>query len=485
MTYEEIEMYKHFTEAEWNQLGIFELRKLGRRLGMASPTSMKAGPLLDEIKKILAGKEPEPRTKSGRPPKNSEDLNAQPKGFQNNDNNINNRTEGYNLKDHRPRPVVTVKDNDKADIKNDIAQGILEILGSGFGFLRINNFQNSEKDVYVSNSIIKSCNLKKGDKVTCFIRRVRDNESPAMTEVIKVNDDNPALCINRGVDFDDLVPDHPNERIRLETANENSLAIRCVDLIAPIGKGQRALIVSPPKAGKTTLLKKIAQSIENNNKNIKLFVLLVDERPEEVTDFKKSIKSEVVYSTFDETAEHHIKGATLLLSHARRLVETGKDVVILLDSITRLARAYNTCQPPSGRTLSGGLDPASLYEPKRFFGSARNITGNGSLTIIATALIDTGSRMDDVIYEEFKGTGNMEIHLSRELSERRIFPAIDLYKSGTRKEELLLSKEELECAYRIRQALSRDNNASERLLSMLEKTRNNNEFISRWLKVEV
>ena len=280
--------------------------------------------------------------------------------------------------------------------------------------------------------------------------------------------------------FDDLVPIYPNERLRLETS-AREYATRCIDLVSPIGKGQRGIIVSPPKAGKTTLLKMIAGAIAQNYPDVELKVLLIDERPEEVTDMQRSIKGEVVYSTFDELPEHHTKTAEMLLERAKRLVESGKDVVILLDSLTRLARAYNITIPPTGRTLSGGIDPGALHSPKRFFGSARNIENGGSLTIIATALIDTGSRMDDVIFEEFKGTGNMEIHLDRRLSEKRIFPAIDLAKSGTRKEELLLTPSELEGTWAIRKILSTADNAeaTENLLNMLIKTQSNKEFIDQ------
>ena len=293
----------------------------------------------------------------------------------------------------------------------------------------------------------------------------------------------PVTAKNRK-NFDSLVPIFPDKRITLEVGPESDFAIRCIDLIAPIGKGQRAMIVSPPKAGKTTLLKKIANSISKNYSEIELFVLLIDERPEEVTDMQRSIKGEVVYSTFDETPEHHCKAAELLIERAKRNVELGKDVVIIMDSLTRLARAYNLTIPPTGRTLSGGMDPGALHPPKKFFGSARNIENGGSLTIIATALVDTGSRMDDVIYEEFKGTGNMEIHLDRSLSERRIFPAIDLNKSSTRREDLLLSQKEYIGACNIRKLLATGDLAesTERLIDMLVKTKTNNEFIDRVCK---
>ncbi|MBQ7642916.1 MAG: transcription termination factor Rho, partial [Clostridia bacterium] len=296
----------------------------------------------------------------------------------------------------------------------------------------------------------------------------------------------PALFLKR-TNFDDLIPYYPTKRLKLENAtNADDVAIRCIDLFAPIGKGQRGLIVAPPKAGKTTLLKKIAQAIESNYPDVKLIILLIDERPEEVTDIKRSVKGEVVFSTFDENAEHHIRAAELVINRAKRLVEVGQDVVILMDSITRLARAYNNTIDSSGKTLSGGLDPAALNGPKRFFGAARNIDDGGSLTVLSTALIETGSRLDDVIYEEFKGTGNMEIHLSRELSEKRIFPAIDLYKSGTRKDELLLSEKELATVYKLRKILSERSDATDTLIEMMKKSKNNDDLISKidvWMQL--
>ena len=308
---------------------------------------------------------------------------------------------------------------------------------------------------------------------------VQEGRPAAVVQVTSINGELPD-DVSKRPNFDEMVPIYPDERIRLECASRD-FATRCIDLVSPIGKGQRGIIVSPPKAGKTTLLKMIAKSIAENYPDVELKVLLIDERPEEVTDMQRSIKGEVVYSTFDELPEHHTKTAELLLDRAKRLVEMGKDVVILLDSLTRLARAYNLTIPPTGRTLSGGIDPGALHSPKRFFGSARNIENGGSLTIIATALIDTGSRMDDVIFEEFKGTGNMEIHLDRSLSEKRIFPAIDLAKSGTRKEELLLTPAELEGTWAIRRLLAGANNAeaTSNLIGMLVKTKSNKEFIDQ------
>ena len=312
-------------------------------------------------------------------------------------------------------------------------------------------------------------------------KAVRDGDSAALQDVLSIND-LPASAFAERANFDDLVPYYPTVRMRLERPSaDNDLAVRCMDLFTPLGFGQRGLIVAPPKTGKTTLLKMIAQSIEFNYPEVKLIVLLIDERPEEVTDIKRSVAAEVVYSTFDENNQHHIRAAELVVSRAKRLVEVGKNVVILMDSITRLARAYNNATEGSGKTLSGGLDPLALEGPKKFFGAARNIEGDdkGSLTILSTALIDTGSRMDDVIYEEFKGTGNMEIHLSRALSEKRVFPAIDLYRSGTRKEELLLDKKELDVVFKLRKILSERSDSLESLLEMMKKTKDNADFIKK------
>lgn len=365
------------------------------------------------------------------------------------------------------------------------AEGVLEQHSSGYGFLRASNYENSDKDVFVSLQNIRKYNLRRGDKVKGLAKITKEGNSAALQSVISVNGNAPMLSKRKN--FDDLIPYYPTERLKLETqTNGDDIAIRCIDLFSPIGKGQRGLIVAPPKTGKTTLLKKIAQCIEANYPSVKLFVLLIDERPEEVTDIKRSIKGEVVYSTFDESPDHHIRAAELVINRAKRLVEEDKDVVILMDSITRLARAYNNVIEPSGKTLSGGLDPAAMTGPKRFFGAARNIEKGGSLTIISTALVETGSRMDDVIFEEFKGTGNMEIHLSRELSEKRVFPAIDLYKSGTRKEELLLNEQELSCAYKLRKVLSERDDATDSLLEMIKKTKNSEDLLGKvdvWLKL--
>ncbi len=367
--------------------------------------------------------------------------------------------------------------------------GVLEIHPEGYGFLRAENCLPGPNDVYVSIAQIRRFNLRTGDYVEGKTRPTREGDRyGGLIYISQINGVPPEQAANRRP-FEQLVPIYPEERLRLEREGEkNDLALRAIDIVAPIGKGQRGLIVSQPKAGKTILLKKIANSITKGYPDVHLMVLLIDERPEEVTDMQRSIKGEVVYSTFDEVPENHTRVAEMVLERAQRLVECGRDVVILLDSITRLSRAYNLVIPPTGRTLSGGLDPGALHKPKRFFGAARNIENGGSLTIIATALVETGSRMDDIIFEEFKGTGNMEIHLDRALSEKRIFPAIDLNKSGTRREELLMDKEELDGAYTIRRLLSKNNNqeTAENLIGMLEKTGSNLEFFQRlkgWMAV--
>ncbi len=360
---------------------------------------------------------------------------------------------------------------------DEIVEGILDILPDGYGFLRGDNYLSTPKDVYISMVQIRRFKLDTGDIIK-GISRFREGEKfPSLIFVGEVNGESPEKAAKRKR-FDELTPIYPDERIKLETTS-NEYAMRIIDLISPIGKGQRGMIVAPPKVGKTTLLKKIANSISANTPDAKLIVLLIDERPEEVTDMKRSINGEVIYSTFDELPEHHVKVAEMVLERAKRLVEQGQDVVILLDSITRLARAYNLTIPSSGKTLSGGLDPASLHKPKKFFGAARNIEYGGSLTILATALIETGSRMDDVIFEEFKGTGNMEVHLDRKLSEKRIFPAIDINKSGTRREDLLLTPKEKDTVFALRKAMNSIPVAdvTEQVISMMVKTKNNKEFI--------
>lgn len=365
-------------------------------------------------------------------------------------------------------------------------EGVLEVLPDGYGFLRSDNYLPGNKDIYVSIAQIRRFGLRTGDLVTGKTRPSKEGERfLALLYITAINGIDPEEAMKRKP-FEELVPIYPNERLTLEYddgtgAKDQNLAIRLVDLIAPIGKGQRGLIVSQPKSGKTTLLKNIANGITNNYPDVTLIVLLIDERPEEVTDMQRSIKGEVLYSTFDELPEHHTRVAEMAQERAMCLVEQGKDVVVLIDSITRLTRAYNITIPATGKTLSGGMDPGALHKPKRFFGAARNIENGGSLTIIATALIETGSRMDDIVYEEFKGTGNMEIHLDRKLSEKRIFPAIDIYKSGTRRDDLLLSPDEMDAVYIIRKMLGNGNPAeiTEQLIAMLEKTENNKEFVAK------
>lgn len=448
------------------------LREIGRFVGVKSPASKKKEELIEGILGIQNGIiKPEEHSKMGAPTKLKVDISK------------------YLLDDDNfeyPQVVVDGKIEFRDVDDSFEVEGVLELHTDGYGFLRTGNYETSKRDIFVSAQNIKKYHLRRGDKVKCKARIVREGESAALQQLLEINGASLEKYVNR-VDFDELIPCYPDTRIKLETEGEESdLAIRCVDLFAPLGMGQRGLIVAPPKTGKTTLLKKIAQAIEQNYKDVELMVLLIDERPEEVTDIKRSISAQVIFSTFDEGAEHHVRAAELAINRAKRLVEVGKDVVILMDSITRLARAYNNIVESSGKTLSGGLDPAAMAGPKRFFGAARNIENGGSLTILSTALVDTGSRMDDVIYEEFKGTGNMEIHLSRALSERRIFPAIDLYKSGTRREDLLLSEKELSAVYQLRQILAERQDATDSLLEMMKKSKDNKDFLLKldaWIKL--
>lgn len=355
-------------------------------------------------------------------------------------------------------------------------EGVLDVLPEGFGFLRPINYLPSKEDIYISASQIRRFDLRNGDLVSGKCRPPKENERYfGLLQVNAVNGENPETASER-LHFPALTPLYPEKKLVLETTQAR-LSTRMMDLLSPVGLGQRGLIVAPPKAGKTLLLKEIANSISENHPDIELFVLLIDERPEEVTDMQRSVKGEVVSSTFDELPENHIKVAELVLERALRLVEHKKDVVILMDSITRLARAYNLVIPPSGRTLSGGIDPAAFHRPKRFFGSARNVEEGGSLTILATALVETGSRMDDIIYEEFKGTGNMELHLDRKLAERRIFPALDMRRSGTRREEMLLTKEELDKVWAIRRSLTDSPDFVDNFLKKLKESENNEQFL--------
>ena len=432
---------------------LVELRQLAKEKGLKNVTKLKKDELIEELNKI---REQE---------KSHDSSNSK-----------------YQIEEGaRDDSDLTYKLTNSDDF---IAEGVLEVLPDGYGFLRGENYLSSPKDVYISPVQIRRFKLDNGDKIKGIARLPKEGEKfPALIYVGEVNGDTPESAYKRKK-FDDLVPIYPEEKIKLETV-PNEYAMRMIDLICPIGKGQRGMIVAPPKVGKTTLLKKIANSISVNHPEIVLIVLLIDERPEEVTDMKRSINGDVIYSTFDELPEHHVKVAEMVLERAKRLTEQGKDVVILLDSITRLARAYNLVIPASGRTLSGGLDPAALHKPKKFFGAARNIENGGSLTILATSLVETGSRMDEVIFEEFKGTGNMEVHLDRSLSEKRIFPAIDINKSGTRREEKLLSSEELNIVFALRRAMSNMPIAevTEQIINQMVLTKNNAEFIEKMKKI--
>ncbi len=426
---------------------------------------------------------------------NGEQRNRYPRSNYRQQNGRQNQNRNYRQGN---RPQYHSPDNDQKSEKpaepvqlpeTGTAAGVLEIM-EGYGFLRVSNYDAGPNDVYVANAQIRRCNLKNGDFVEGRTRARREGDKyEALLFVDRVNGKDPDENAQNRINYEDLVPIFPNERYTLETPGRvNNLSVRLIDLIAPIGKGQRAMIVSQPKAGKTTLLKQIANGITENYPDTHLIVLLIDERPEEVTDMRRSIKGEVVASTFDELPEHHTRIAEMVQERAMRLVEDGRDVVILLDSLTRLTRAYNLVIPPTGRTLSGGMDPGALHKPKRFFGAARNIENGGSLTVIATALVETGSRMDDIVYEEFKGTGNMEIHLDRRLSEKRIFPAIDVYKSGTRRDDLLLSRTELDGVRMLRKMLANGGtgDVTENLVNMMDKTLNNEDFLIRlkdWVRI--
>ncbi len=441
--------------------------------------------------------EPAPSAEPEKPAHEEQRNNRQRTNFRQQNNRQNqNRTYRRDYQ-NRPAPYHAPEGEQKSEkpaepekpAETGTAAGVLEIM-EGYGFLRVKNYDSGPNDVYVANAQIRRCNLKNGDFVEGRTRARREGDKyEALLYVDKVNGKDPDENAQNRINYEDLVPIFPNERYTLETPGRvNNLSVRLIDLIAPIGKGQRAMIVSQPKAGKTTLLKQIANGITENYPDTHLIVLLIDERPEEVTDMRRSIKGEVVSSTFDELPEHHTRIAEMVQERAMRLVEDGKDVVILLDSLTRLTRAYNLVIPPTGRTLSGGMDPGALHKPKRFFGAARNIENGGSLTVIATALVETGSRMDDIVYEEFKGTGNMEIHLDRKLSEKRIFPAIDVYKSGTRRDDLLLSQKELDGVRMLRRMLANGGtgDVTENLVNMMDKTPNNEEFLVRlkeWVRI--
>ncbi|OCB00753.1 transcription termination factor Rho [Clostridium beijerinckii] len=471
------------TKKEYESMTLTKLKDIAKDLGVKNISKYKKNELIEEILKVPSNfiEKNGVILRENISPKNVEETrsNNTESNKESNDSEVKSRTNEIGN--------VEKKENLKEMInESNVANGILEILeNNSFGFLRCKNYLTSSEDVYVSPSQIRRFNLRTGDEVEGKVREAKETEKfKALLFVQKVNGEHPEKAIGRK-SFETLTPIYPKERLKLETSDSNDLSSRLMDIICPIGKGQRGIIVAPPKAGKTTLLKKIAQNISKNYPDVKLIVLLIDERPEEVTDMKRSINGDVVYSTFDEEPQNHAKVAQMVLERAKRMVEQGKDVVILMDSITRLSRAYNLTITPTGRTLSGGLDPGALIMPKKFFGAARKIEEGGSLTILATALIETGSRMDDMIFEEFKGTGNMEVHLDRRLQERRIFPAIDIYKSGTRKEDLILSKEELEVAFSIRKKMYRDGNSddiTENLINMLSKTGNNKEFVDVFQK---
>lgn len=473
------------TREIYSEMTLVDLKNKAKELGIKNISKLKKSELIDELVKVT----PNSIEKNGVVLREKIAPKIREKESTNNTNNTNN---AYSTRENNITEEQKEEKKEKLKVminESGSAKGVLEVQeNNNFGFLRCDNYLTSENDIYVSPSQIRRFNLRTGDEVQGKVREAKDGEKfKALLFVEKVNGDNPEKAIGRK-NFETLTPIYPNERLHLETNNEKDLSSRLMDIICPIGKGQRGIIVAPPKAGKTTLLKRIAQNITINHPDVKLIVLLIDERPEEVTDMKRSINGDVIYSTFDEEPQNHAKVAQMVLERAKRMVEQGKDVVILLDSITRLSRAYNLTITPTGRTLSGGLDPGALIMPKKFFGAARNIEEGGSLTILATALIETGSRMDDMIFEEFKGTGNMEVHLDRRLQERRIFPAIDIYKSGTRKEDLLLTDEEKEVAYAIRKVMYRDGNIekiTENLINMLSKTKNNREFIQVFPKNDI
>lgn len=430
------------------------------------------------------------RGQNGRPAAARRNNNAQgeQQSYQNRQNQNGEQTYQNRQNQNNEQPAYQnnrdeIAEKSQEEMDSGVpASGILEVMPDGFGFIRCENFLPGENDVYVSPTQIRRFNLKTGDIINGNRRVKTSNEKFAALLYIKNVNGYPVSALERRPNFEDLTPIFPNSRLHMETQGKSSTAMRVLDLLAPIGKGQRGMIVSPPKAGKTTLLKQVAQAVTTNHPDMHMIILLIDERPEEVTDIKESVVGnnvEVIYSTFDELPERHKRVSEMVIERAKRLVEHGRDVIILLDSITRLARAYNLVVPPSGRTLSGGLDPAALHMPKRFFGAARNMREGGSLTILATALVDTGSRMDDVIYEEFKGTGNMELVLDRKLSEKRIFPAIDILKSGTRRDDLLLSRDEAEAVDIVRKATNslKPEDSVERILDLFAQTRTNREFV--------
>lgn len=479
------------TNKELDNLNLSELKDIAKEVGIKNISKFKKAELIEEIKKVSPASIEKSgvvlREKISPKSENIEVSKAEAVEnivVENSDNKVYEMEENSVIEEVEPVEEVETLEEKRARLKvlineSDSAKGIFELSdNNNFGLLRRYNYLSGEDDIYISLSQIRRFNLRVGDEVEGKVRQPKEGEKyKALLYVQKVNGENPEKAIGRPP-FEKLTPIYPTERIKLETRPDD-LSSRLMDIISPIGKGQRGVIVAPPKAGKTSILKKIAQSITKNHPDIKLIVLLIDERPEEVTDMQRSIDGDVIFSTFDEEPEHHAKVAYMVLERAKRCVEQGQDVVILLDSLTRLARAYNLTITRTGRTLSGGLDTGALLMPKKFFGAARNVEEGGSLTILATALVETGSRMDDMIFEEFKGTGNMEVHLDRILQERRIFPAIDIYKSGTRREDLLLTKSQLEVTYNIRKLMYNEGNTAavtEKLLNILSKTKSNEDF---------
>ncbi len=462
-------------------LPVGELREIAKANGIKSVSILRKQQLIDMILEVTQRNEKKEESEKTEESVKGSDEDKQETAREQKNTGENGR--------HRKRHHSdNLEHRDEVPQENGVTRtGILEVMPDGFGFIRCDNYLPGEDDVYVAPSQIKRFQMKTGDFITGRVREKRENEKfGALYYVDMVNGESLDKVLKRP-NFEELTPIFPNERLHLET-DGHSTAMRIVDIVSPIGKGQRGMIVSPPKAGKTTLLKETAKAVLKNNPEMEMIILLIDERPEEVTDIKEAIQGdnvEVIYSTFDELPEHHKRVSEMVIERAKRLVEHGKDVIILLDSITRLARAYNMTVPPSGRTLSGGLDPAALHMPKRFFGAARNMREGGSLTVLATALVNTGSKMDDVVYEEFKGTGNMELVLDRKLSEKRIFPAIDITQSGTRREDLLLNADELGASYIIRNEMNgmRKEDAVEQILNLFARTKSNEEFIEKVGKI--
>ena len=470
------------TDREIEQLkgeSLIELRVKARNLGVKSVTTYNKSGLIEKIREAML--ETNSSLKADSDNENfvgQEEQNEDTRRYNSNSGGERGQYRGQQDGQGQQKRVLYMTPPEMND--DNKAEGVLEILPDGFGFLRGSNYLSTENDTYVSPNQIRKFGLKTGDFITGVVKPENPNERfRGMMYIYKVNGDDISTGRSR-TPFEQLLPIYADEKLVLETDREG-ISTRIIDLFAPIGKGQRGMIVAPPKVGKTILLKSVANSITKNYPDVTLIVLLIDERPEEVTDMMESIDGEVIYSTFDQASSHHVKVAEMVLNRAQRLVEHGRDVVILLDSITRLARAYNLTINPTGRTLTGGLDPGALYGPKKFFGAARNIRNGGSLTILGTALVDTGSRMDDVIFEEFKGTGNMELHLDRNLAEKRIFPAIDVYKSGTRREDLLLTPVEMDALYKLRRSFTNGSSQiiSDNIIEEMKKTKDNKEFIEK------